>query len=215
MSEIESGSIPYEAGLGALLRIPVPDSGGLALELKPRGHVPAGGSTSSVFIQDKTGRRVLRLDYGYNKRTGSFDYHWNQKGTFAEFGISDHQTSGRGSGTTYQAARVFRHLGKAFVVIGLTLDAVSVVTASEPMKRSSEVVAGWAGATLGCKVVGGQGAKLGSKIKKGHGTAVGAIGGCIVGSVSGGFAGQKTGRVVYEWSETTVFSPVPLTPLSE
>src|SRR5579875_1366442 len=37
------------------------------IELSPRGWVPKSGSTSTVFIQDAAGKRVLRLDYGYNK----------------------------------------------------------------------------------------------------------------------------------------------------
>lgn len=65
-------SIPIALGLAAAIRIPVPDSNGLAIELSPRGHVPKSGSTSTLFIQDKSGKRHLRLDYGYNKVSGNF-----------------------------------------------------------------------------------------------------------------------------------------------
>ena len=52
--------------MGSILRIPVPGTKGLAIELSPRGWKPKGGSTSSLFIQDVTGKRHLRLDYGFN-----------------------------------------------------------------------------------------------------------------------------------------------------
>lgn len=52
------GSIPFAAGaaMPSVVRIPVPGTNGLAVELSPRGRVPAGGSTSTIFIQDVTQR---------------------------------------------------------------------------------------------------------------------------------------------------------------
>jgi len=84
-----SGSVPLAAGAGlaAVVRIPVPGTNGLAVELGPRGWTPKGGSTSTIFIQDITGKRHLRLDYGYNVKTKTVDYHWNQKGTANTFKI--------------------------------------------------------------------------------------------------------------------------------
>src|ERR1700733_13258524 len=61
-----SGSAPLALGAGATLRIPVPGTDRLAIELKPRGRIPKAGSTSSLFIQDLKGKRQLRLDYGFN-----------------------------------------------------------------------------------------------------------------------------------------------------
>jgi hypothetical protein len=61
-----TGKLPLAAGLGSVLRIPVPGTRGLAIELTPRGWTPKGGSTSALFFQDMTGKRHLRLDYGYN-----------------------------------------------------------------------------------------------------------------------------------------------------
>ena len=78
------------------------------IELRPRGHVPKGGSTSTLFFQDPSGRRHLRLDYGHNVRTNTIDYHWNQKGTNANFGIADHTAVGRAGQTAYKAAKYFR-----------------------------------------------------------------------------------------------------------
>ena len=43
---------------------------GLAIEFKPRGKVPAE-LTSTLFFQDVTGKRHLRLDYGYHRGPAS------------------------------------------------------------------------------------------------------------------------------------------------
>src|SRR5687767_14447980 len=72
-----SGGIPYAIGQPSVVRIPIPGTGGLAIELTARGWTPKGGSTSTLFFQDPTGARQLRLDYGYNDRTKTIDYHWN------------------------------------------------------------------------------------------------------------------------------------------
>ena len=40
-----SGAIPIGAGAASVLRIPVPGTAGLAVELRPKGWVPKGGST--------------------------------------------------------------------------------------------------------------------------------------------------------------------------
>ena len=89
-----SGGIPYAIGQASVVRIPVPGTNGLCIELRARGWVPASGSTSTLFFQDAAGGRHLRLDYGYNVKTRTIDYHWNQKGTHADFGISDHSPAG-------------------------------------------------------------------------------------------------------------------------
>src|SRR5687768_3219775 len=80
-----SGGIPYAVGQASVVRIPIPGTNGLCIELRPRGRVPAAGSSSTLFFQDATGARHLRLDYGYNVKTRTIDYHWNQKGTHANF----------------------------------------------------------------------------------------------------------------------------------
>ena len=52
-----SGGIPYAIGQASVVRIPVPGTDGLCIELRPRGRVPSGGSTSTLFFQDATGKR--------------------------------------------------------------------------------------------------------------------------------------------------------------
>jgi hypothetical protein len=201
----ESGGIPYAIGQPSFLRIPIPNTEGLHIELNPRGFVPKGGSTSTLFIQDTAGKRQLRLDYGYNTRTKTIDYHWNQQSVYNYFEVENHSPAGRYGVITYKAAKYFKHAGRLFVVGGITIDAVSIVQATKPVKRASEVIAGWAGAWAGCKVLGAGGAALGTSIVPVYGTAVGAFGGCIIGGAGGYFAGSAAGSVVYDWAEDTKF----------
>ena len=64
-----SGAVPVAMGAGAVARIPVTGTRGLAIGLNPRGWKPRNGSTSSLFVQDLTGKRHLRLDFGFNKNS--------------------------------------------------------------------------------------------------------------------------------------------------
>lgn len=141
-----SGGIPYAARQASAVRIPIPGSNGLCIELRPRGWVPRGGSTSTLFFQDPTGKRHLRLDYGYNVATKTIDYHWNQKGTQRTFGVDDHAPAGRAGQLAHQAAKYFRYAGRVLIVAGVAIDVVSIVRASQPLRRATQVVAGWAGA---------------------------------------------------------------------
>ena len=206
-----SGGVPYAVGQASIVRIPVPGTRGLAIELRPRGWTPAGGSTSTLFLQDPTGKRHLRLDYGYNVATKTVDYHWNQKGTFPELGVRDHSTVGTSGKVAYQAAKYFKYAGRVLVVVGVAVDAVSIVQASKPLRRASEVVAGWAAAWAGCKVVGAGGAAAGL-LASPLGSAVGGIGGCIIGGIGGYYAGSAIAGEVYDWAEGTFFTPLPEAP---
>lgn len=210
-----SGSIPFASGLGmsAVLRIPVPGTNGLAVELRPRGWTPAGGSTSTVFIQDVTGKRHLRLDYGYNTKSKTVDYHWNRskKSVGDPFKISDHTTVGKTGQVIYSAAKYLKWGGRVLLVVGITVDAISIVRASNPLKRATEVVAGWAGAWAGCKIAGQVGAYVGTAVEPGFGTAIGAFGGCIIGGAAGYYAASGAAGVVYDWAEDTIFTPLPET----
>jgi hypothetical protein len=203
-----SGRVPFAMGVGSVVRIPVPGSDGLCVEFRPRGFVPVAGSTSTLFIQDVSGKRHLRLDYGYNVKTKTIDYHWNQKGTHAQLGIADHTPTGRGGKAMYRAARYFRYGGRVLLVAGVAIDAVSITRASKPIRRATAVVTAWAGAWIGCKAVGAGGAALGS-FAPGAGTAVGSVIGCIIGSVGGYMGGESLGGGVYDWAEGTLFTPLP------
>jgi hypothetical protein len=203
-----SGGVLYAIGQASVVRIPIPGTNGLCIELNPKGWVPASGSTSTLFFQDATGKRNLRLDYGYNVKTKTIDYHWNQKGTFAEFGIADHTPAGQAGEVAYNAAKYFRYAGRVLLVVGVAVDVISIVQASKPMRRASQVVAGWAAAWAGCEVVGAGGAALGT-LASPLGTAVGGIGGCIIGGIGGYYGGSVLGGDVYDWAENTFFTPLP------
>ena len=205
------GSIPIALGLPSTVRIPVPGTQGLCIELSPRGWTPAGGSTSALFIQDVTGKRVLRLDYGYNIKTKSVNFHWNQKGTFAEFGIADHALAGNAGEALYKAAKYFRYGGRALVVVGVAVDIYSVVVASKPLRQATKVIAGWTGAWAGCEAFGAGGAAAGTFVEPGLGTAIGGLGGCAVGGFVGYWGFSSAAARVYDWAEGTIFTRVPET----
>ena len=104
-----SGSaVVVGTGMSAVARIPVPGSNCLFVELTPRGWTPKAGSTSALFIQDVTGKRHLRLDFGYNVKTNKVEYHWNQKGTFNDFKIPNHAPAGESGEVLYRGARYLR-----------------------------------------------------------------------------------------------------------
>jgi len=207
-----SGSIPCAAGFGvnAVTRIPVPGTN-LVVELSAHGYK---GSTSTIFIWEqnagKNGKH-LRLDYGYNTKTKTVDYHWNRKGSAKQFfGIQDHATVGKGGEILFKAGKYLKWGGRVLLVVGIAIDVISIATSSKPLKRASEAVAGWAGAWAGCKVLGPAGAALGSAAP-GAGTAIGAFTGCIIGGAIGYYAFSKAAGVVYDWGEGTIFTPLPAT----
>jgi hypothetical protein len=204
-----SGQVPFAIGQSSVVRIPIPGTNGLCIEFRARGKVPASGSTSTLFFQDTTGKRHLRLDYGYNVKSKTIDYHWNQKGTFQQFAIPDHTTTGKLGREGYQAAKYFRYAGRLLLVVGVSMDVVSIVRASKPIRRASEVVAGWATAWVGCKVVGAGGAAAGTAAAPGPGTAIGGVAGCIIGGIGGYYGGSSIGGMIYDWAEDTVFLDVP------
>jgi hypothetical protein len=203
-----SGGIPYAVGQASVVRIPIPGTSGLAIEFSPRGWTPKSGSTSTLFFQDVAGNRHLRLDYGYNVRTKTIDYHWNQKRTFSEFGIPDHTPAGTAGRVAYQAAKYFKYAGRVLVVAGVVIDAISIVQASKPLRRASQVVAGWAAAWAGCKLVGAGGAALATPTTPLGMAAVG-VGGCIIGGIGGYYGGSMLAGEVYDWAEGTFFTPLP------
>ncbi len=206
-SEPTSGGIPIVIGAPSVIRIPIPGMNGLCIELRPRGFVPQGGSTSTLFFQDSAGKRHLRLDYGYNVRTKTIDFHWNQTGTHADFGIKDHTSVGRSGAALHKAAKYFKYAGATLVIVGAAVDIASIVVASKPIRRAAEVVGAWALAWAGCKAVGAGGAALGT-LASPVGTAIGGVGGCIIGGYAGYRVGESAGGIVYDWTQTA-FHAVP------
>src|SRR5271169_6084949 len=202
-------AVSVGAGIGSVLRIPIPGSKGLFLELSARGWRPKIGSTSTLFIQDVSGSRHLRLDYGYNRSTDQVDYHWNQSGTFEQFGIANHTPAGPAEAVLYRGARYFRYGGRVLLIAGLAQDVCSIVIAKKRWRQVARVAGGWAGSAIGCELVGSSGAAAGTLIEPGGGTAVGGFLGCFVGGI-GGYAGMSwAAGHAYDWVEETLFEPLP------
>jgi hypothetical protein len=209
LSHSSSSAVIVGTGLASVARIPIPGTA-LYIELSPRGRIPKAGSTSALFIQDKTGKQVLRLDYGYNKASGQVDYHWNQKGTFAEFGIADHTPAGPGGEVLFKSARLLKYGGRVLLVVGVAADAYSIVVAQKRVRQVVRVAAGWAGADAGAYLGGEGGAVIGTMIEPGGGSAVGGIVGSIVFGIGGYFGASWATGNAYDWVEETYFQPLPL-----
>jgi hypothetical protein len=170
------------------------------------------GSTSIVFIQDITGKRVLRLDYGLNVKTGNVNWHWNHQGVYKDFKIVDHTVATPAAEMLGRTAKYFRYGGKLLVVYAAADDFLSIVTSSRPLRRTVQVVAAWKLSAMGCTALGAELAALGTGPAPGLGTIIGGAVGCVV----GGFIGYKTGEAttgyLYDWAEDNLFTPLPPDP---
>lgn len=189
--QIWSGSVPVSLGIPSAICIQIPGTKGLCEEFSPRGHVPKRGSTSTLFFQYETGKRHLRLGCGgYNVKSKTIDFHWNQQRTFHDFG---NRQSFCGRIIIYKASKYYKY-GEDLVIFGVSVDIVSIFVASNPLRRATEVVSGWGLAWAGCKVMGGVGAFVGSAAST-IGTAIGGVGECII----GGFLVTKPAQRLEAW----------------
>jgi hypothetical protein len=165
-----------------------------------------------VFLQDVTGKRHLRLDYGYNVKTGRVEYHWNQKGVHKTFGIANHASEGKGGGALYEGARFYKHAGRAILFLGAAIDIHSIVVAKRRYRQVTVVAAGWSGAWGGCKLGGAVGAAGGTLVAPGIGTAILGGLGCIGGGIAGYEGAAHLAGVSWDWVEETWFESVPSEP---
>jgi hypothetical protein len=208
-----SGSVGI--GMGSVVRIPIPGTNGLAIELSPPKNWK-GKSTSSLFFQSLDGKRILRLDYGPNKQTGKIDYHWNQSGTKELFKIDDHTPVGKAGEALYKSAKYFKYAGRSLIVFGVISDAYSIVVAKKRVRKVAQVATGWVGAWAGCKVGGAAGGAAAGAVGSvvpvagtAAGLAVGAFMGCVVGGVGGYYYSSEAAGKAYDWVEETYFERVP------
>ena len=107
---------------------------------------------------------------------------------------------------------MWRDFGSAPDFAGVALDVLCVVQASNPLRRSAQVISGWSGARAGCQVVGRLGALAGTAVEPGGGTAAGGLAGCFAGGIGGYIIGNEAGAIVYDWAEGTFFTPLPDAP---
>ena len=170
---------------------------------------PAKGSTSTLFFQDVTGNRHLRLDYDFNPKANTVDFHRNQKGTFSNFKIPNHAPAGRTGAIFYEGAKYFRYGGRVLFIAGAAIDIYSIAVANNPIRQTTKVIAGWPGAWVECELAGAWCASGGTAVEPGGGTAVPGGGGCIVGGIAG-YAGLSTiAGNVYDSAEDTIFTRMP------
>jgi hypothetical protein len=85
-------------------------------------------------------------------------------------------------------------------IAGPAIDIYSIAVATNPIRQTAKVIAGWPGAWVGCELVGTWCAAGGTAVEPGGGTAVPGGGGCIVGGIAGN---------VYDWAEDTIFTRMP------
>ena len=136
------GTLLVGPGTASIVRIPVPGTNGLCIQLDAPGGYK--GSTSTLFfVEDASQKfgRQLRLDYGPRPTTVNgqkvtvIDYHWNQKGTMGDFGIPDHSPASPAGRYVHGAAKYFRYGGRILLVAGATFEAISIVKADKPLRR--------------------------------------------------------------------------------
>src|SRR3989442_987475 len=122
------------------------------------------------------------------------DIHWNQRGTYESFGITNYTVASPAEAMLYRVAPVVRGVGLSLVVVGASLDAYAVATSDNPVREVARVAGGWAGAIAGAKLFGGLGAATGSVVQPGLGTVIGGFTGSIVGGAIGYWGGSSTAQ---------------------
>ena len=155
-------------------------------------------STSIIQLyKEANPNSVLRLDHGYNVKTGDVNYHWNQKGTFKDFGIVDHTVAGPSVEAIGGAAKALKSANKILLPVAVGLDAYSIYNADDKAREATRVAGGWGGAWAGAKVLGVTGAAVGS-IVPGPGTAIGGFVGSLIGGIGGYSVGSEIATGVYD-----------------
>jgi hypothetical protein len=153
----------------------------------------------------------LRLDYGPNVKTNNAtNWHWNQKGANATFGIADHSLASPTATNFGKTMQLARPLGRAAVGVGAVMDGISLAgEVNESLEtgnwdntaiEGSRIAGGWGGAALGAKGGGTLGAAIGTAIAPGLGTAIGGAVGGFAGGIAGYFGGSEIGESVSEWA---------------
>jgi hypothetical protein len=208
---ISQGGVLVGPGNIAFIRIPIPGSQNLYLELNPPPYWK-GSSSSAIFMHDASidgkGERSLRLDYGFNKATGRVDYHWNRTGagTYDYFKIKNHEAAGATGAVLYRTARAFRYVGRTITIVGKVADVTSIVTASDPVRRAVQVASAWRVSKMTAVRFGSACAAVGKNVGGVRGAAIGGIVCGVVGGVVGYYAGEKISGYVYDETEQIVIS---------
>ena len=203
-----SGRIPFVVGKTSVVRIPVAGTRTLCLELSPRGHVPARGSASTLFVRHAATQLQSRLDFAYNKRTRTIDYHWNQNGTLENFVNGGQREDVTPWFVPHSALKCYRYIGRTLLVGGAIAEAVSIVEASAPLRNASSSVSDWCARWLGHEYAIADRALTGSQLGQGLALAVGEALDCIIAAFSGIVTPAELAAQVYDWTENTLFTPL-------
>lgn len=122
--QLSSGRAPFAVGHSRYVRLPVPHTLDLWLELRPKTPVPACGAASSLLLRHAARCLELRLDFAYSKRTRSVDFHW----------CTEPKDPARGAGpgftpwlVPHAASRCFRQAGRVLTVTGVLADQVRLL----------------------------------------------------------------------------------------
>jgi RHS repeat-associated protein len=188
----------FGAGLASLLSYRAPGQYRLSFRTTFKG------STSVFFLNrlpEGKSFKGLRLDYGFNKTTSSVNWHWNQKGSFADFLIADHAVA---SANAARAGVLLKYGGiasRGLLAVGVAVDAYSLTTQaytsfqtgewSNTTTEAARIAGGWAGAWAGAEALGTAGAWLGAPF----GPAGMAVGGFVGGLVGGALGYYGVSRV--------------------
>jgi hypothetical protein len=149
-----------------------------------------------------TGWRGLRLDYGFNVKTGTSNWHWNHKGG-GGFGITNHALASPSARNFARTMKVLKPLGRGAVLLNAGLDGYSLANQinqsrqtgnwSNTRNEAASIAGGWGGAWAGAKAGGALGATIGS-FGGPLGTVIGGAAGGIIGGGLGYWGGSSAGR---------------------
>ncbi len=117
--------------------------------------------------------------------------------------------AGRGGAVLYEVARAFRVAGQVLIVVGATLDGISIATADRPWRRTAQVATAWTAAGLLAARLGRVGAGIGTLVEPGAGTVIGGGVGAALGGFIGYMSAEAVTGYVFDWAEDTIFLPAP------
>jgi len=190
-------------GMTTQIHASIPNLPGYKWSMKPHPKW-IGKSTSVAHIYNELNKRKsVRLDYGYNTKTGVVDWHWNQKGVSAKFGgVIDHTPANKPVKIGGKGMKILGAAGKPLLVLGVAVDGYSIYNAEDKVEASAEVAGGWAGAYGGAKVGAGLAALICSETGPGA-VICGAVGG-IGGGIAGYYMGSEATDYMYEKKDVIV-----------
>ncbi|MBU0578248.1 S-layer homology domain-containing protein, partial [Patescibacteria group bacterium] len=167
-----------------------------------------GGSYITQIYQTNNPSKYIALDYHLHETgpmAGTSNFHFNQKGVYADWGVSNHQVIGpddltiNGKGVPVNVGKGLRYVGAAGLVIGAATDAYNIYESEDRGRDTTKVVGGWTGAWAGATAFASIGASTGAWI---GGMACGtvtlgaaAIPCAVIGGSVGGFIGGMFGGV--------------------